>query len=260
MEGATRNPTTRFSDRVENYIKYRPGYPPGVIASLKEHCGLTPETIIADVGSGTGILTKLLLDNGNRVIGIEPNAAMREAAERLLEEERNFTSLAGSAEETGLPSASVDCIIAGQAFHWFDRPRAKAEFQRILKPAGWVVLVWNERETDTSPFLREYEALLKQYATDYHWVNHMNIDPEILREFYAPATVECDHFQNSQSFDFEGLKGRCLSSSYSPNAGQPGHAEMLASLETIFHRYQTGGKVDFTYQTSVYRGQFSPQL
>ncbi|MES2439415.1 MAG: class I SAM-dependent methyltransferase [Verrucomicrobiota bacterium] len=255
MDGSERNPTGRFSDRVENYIKYRPSYPPEVLATLQKHCGLKDSSVVADVGSGTGILTRLLLEKGNRVFAIEPNREMREAAERLLGGHEDFTSLPGSAEETGLPADSVDLIVAGQAFHWFDRGRAKAEFIRILRPGGWVALIWNERETTSSPFLREYEALLKKHATDYHWVNHMNIDQEILREFFAPENFQRADARNSQWFDYDGLEGRCLSSSYAPNAGQPGHQQMLAELKELFNRHQADGRVVFDYQTSVYYGR-----
>ena len=257
MDAAGQDPTTRFSDRVENYVRYRPTYPPEVIGCLKEICSLTDKSVIADVGSGTGILTKLFLENGNHVFAIEPNREMREAAEKLLAEEENFTSVAGTAEDTGLPAGSVDFIVAGQAFHWFDRAKSKVEFQRILRPGGWVVLVWNERETETSPFLREYEAFLDAHATDYQRVNHTHISVEILREFYAPGTFQCSCFSNSQHFDFEGLKGRCLSSSYIPNAGHPGHESMLAGLKTLFDTHQSsGGFVRFSYQTRVYHGRF----
>lgn len=257
MKDAERNPTTRFSDRVENYVKYRPTYPTEVIGCLKENCGLTEEAVVADVGSGTGILTKLFLENGHRVFAIEQNREMREAAEKLLEEEETFTSVAGTAEDTGLPTGSVDLIVAGQAFHWFDRAKSKEEFQRILRPGGWVALIWNERETGSSPFLIRYEELLQKQSTDYQRVNHTNLGEDVFREFYAPGTYQLSTFRNSQHFDFEGIKGRCLSSSYVPNAGQPGHEAMITGLKTLFDTCQTGGFVSLEYQTRVYRGQFA---
>lgn len=256
MEGSQRNPKGRFSDRVENYIKYRPSYPHEVLDLLESRCGLTAESMVADVGSGTGILTGLLLEMAERVYGIEPNREMREAAERLLRDQSNFTSIPGSAEDTDLLANSVDIIVAGQAFHWFDRPRAKKEFHRILRPDGWVVLIWNERETGSTPFLRDYEALLRKYAMDYQEVDHMKISPEILREFYEPGTYETGKFSNCQHFDFEGLKGRCLSSSYMPNAGQPGHEELVGELESVFAKHESGGQVEIGYQTLVYFGRF----
>ena len=255
MEGSQRNPKGRFSDRVENYIKYRPSYPPVVLELLTTRCGLRSDSLVADVGSGTGILTKLLLEKAERVYGIEPNREMREAAERMLVDHPNFTSIAGAAEATDLLDQSIDLIVAGQAFHWFDRPRAKKEFQRILRPNGWVVLIWNERETDSTAFLREYEALLRKYAMDYQEVDHMKISPEVLAEFYAPATYETGAFTNRQHFDYEGLKGRCLSSSYIPNAGQPGHEALIGELEKLFTAHQSDGLVEIGYQTMVYYGR-----
>lgn len=255
MEGSQRNPKGRFSDRVENYIKYRPSYPHGVLDLLASQCGLSEESLVADVGSGTGILTSLLLEKAGRVYGVEPNREMREAAERLLAEQSNFTSIPGSAEATDLLSESVDIIVAGQAFHWFERSRAKKEFQRILRQNGWVVLIWNERETGSTPFLRDYEALLRKYAMDYQQVDHMKISPEILREFYAPASYETGRFSNEQRFDYEGIKGRCLSSSYMPNVGQPGHEALIEELDAVFNKHEKDGQVEIGYQTLVYYGR-----
>jgi ubiquinone/menaquinone biosynthesis C-methylase UbiE len=157
----SRNPTQRFSGRVENYVRYRPGYPPEVLQLLRQECGLTPDHVIADAGSGTGILTRILLEAGCSVFAIEPNAEMRHAGERLLAAYPRFSSVAGSAEATSLPDHSVDFITAAQAAHWFHRDHARREFLRILKPGGWVVLAWNERCTDSTPYssrLRETAA------------------------------------------------------------------------------------------------------
>ena len=160
------NPTLRFTGRVENYVKYRPGYPAGIIETFVKECGLTAGSVVADIGSGTGILSEVFLKNGNRVFGVEPNHEMREAGSRLLGKYAGFMSVDGAAEATTLEDCSVDFVTAGQAFHWFDRQRARKEFVRILKPNGWVTLIWNERLTDTSPFLRAYEDLLRRYGID----------------------------------------------------------------------------------------------
>src|SRR5262249_20110821 len=176
--------TERFSSRVENYMKDRPGYPIEVIETLSDECGLAADSIIADVGSGTGILTDMFLQNGNVVYGIEPNREMREAAERLLKDYPRFRSVAARAEETALDDKSVDFITAGQAFHWFDREKTRTEFVRILKSRGWVALIWNERVTTTTPFLVAYEQLLKDYSTDYEQVDHRRIDEDVIRDFF----------------------------------------------------------------------------
>lgn len=248
------DPTARFSDRVENYVKYRPSYPAEMMAALPGICGLTPASVIADVGSGTGIMTRLLLQTGSRVFGIEPNSAMRGAAETALGGEPNFASRPGSAEATGLPTASVDVIVAAQAFHWFDRARTKTEFRRILRPGGQVLLIWNERETDTSPFLEDYEALLEAHATAR--VNHTDLSGDILRDFYHPGRFQIISFRNSQNFDFEGLRGRCLSSSYIPPQNHPGHPALISALRELFETHQTGGSVRIDYRTRVYHGRF----
>ncbi|QDV21322.1 putative methyltransferase YcgJ [Gimesia panareensis] len=246
--------TTRFSDRVENYVKYRPGYPTEVLDCLKSRCGLTQESLIADIGSGTGISTRLFLENQNPVYGVEPNAEMRAAGETLLKSFPRFHSVNGTAEETGLPADTFDFVVASQAFHWFDQTRARQEFQRILKPGGWVVLIWNERKTDSTPFLKAYEKLLLDYATDYQEVNHTRITADDFQKFFAPSPVEQLTFSNEQIFDLPALTGRLLSSSYCPNVGDPGYEEIMARLERIFTENQSAGTVCFEYDTNVYLG------
>jgi ubiquinone/menaquinone biosynthesis C-methylase UbiE len=157
--------TQRFSSRVDNYIRYRPGYPDAILDTLRDAYGLTPASIVADVGSGTGILTEMFLRHGNVVYGIEPNREMREAAERLLAGYDRFHSVAATAEDTTLGDDSVDLVTAGQAFHWFDPSKARAEFARVLKPGGWVALIWNERVV-TTPFLADYAATSKFSSLD----------------------------------------------------------------------------------------------
>lgn len=250
------DPVTRFSNRAENYARYRPSYPAEVIEILKSECGLTETSVIADVGSGTGILSGLFLKNGNFVFGIEPNAAMRLSAERLLKQSAKFVSIDATAEATSLESESVDFITAAQAFHWFDRDRAKIEFARVLKPAGWVVLIWNERRLDSTVFLREYENLLLTYGTDYEKVRHENVTGEIAK-FFSPAGCELKILENSQHFDFESLRGRVLSSSYTPDQAHPNFNAMLAKLEELFNTNQKDGIVTFEYETRVYYGHLS---
>lgn len=251
LASAKLQPTQRFSDRVDNYVRFRPGYPPAVIQLLAQHCALAPYHVVADIGSGTGLLARLFLENGNRVAGVEPNAEMRTAAERLLAAYPGFTSVVGRAEATGLADAGVDFVAVGQAFHWFDRQAAGQEFVRILRPGGWIVLVWNSRQTHTTPFLASYEQLLRTYATDYVLVDHTNIGLADLQQVFGPdLRLSC--FENQQVFDYTGVEGRLLSSSYAPMPGQPSHREMLAELRRIFDAYQTDGQVQFRYTTEVY--------
>jgi SAM-dependent methyltransferase len=248
------NATSRFSDRVEHYVRYRPGYPPEALQVLKDACGLSPHHVIADLASGTGIWTRILLENGNKVFGIEPNAEMRQAGERQLAEFPNFTSIAGTAEATTLPDASVDFITAAQAAHWFHRQRARHEFLRILKPGGWLVLLWNERLTDSTPFLREYEQLLLTFGTDYQDVRHERTT-DAVNEFFDPQRFQERVFAMRQDFDYAGLEGRLLSSSYTPGPEHPSYASMMRELRRIFDAHATAGRVAFDYKTRVYFGR-----
>ena len=246
------DPTKRFSSRVENYIRFRPGYPPAVLEVLRAECALTADSVVADVGSGTGIFSAVLLENGNPVCGIEPNDEMRQAAERLLAGEERFTSVKGTAEATTLADGSVEVITAAQAFHWFDRTRARDEFRRILKPGGRVALIWNDRQLDTTPFLRDYEALLQTFGTDYLAVRRRDLDLARVREFIGSDDVKQTTVASAQSFDYEGVAGRLLSSSYAPEAGHPNHRPMLAALREIFERHAEAGKVEICYDTRVF--------
>ncbi|HEY7767740.1 class I SAM-dependent methyltransferase [Longimicrobium sp.] len=258
MSGApTSDPTARFSDRVADYVRYRPGYPDEVIRVLREETGLAPVHVVADVGSGTGISSKIFLDHGNRVFAVEPNPDMRAAAEAMLGGDPRFHSVAGTAEASTLPDAAVDYAVAGQAFHWFDAPRARDEFRRIVRPGGWAVLLWNARRTDTSPFLRAYEALLHEHGTDYTSVNHENITDDTLRAFFGGSYTLRTAY-NEQVFDYAGLKGRLLSSSYAPNEGQPGHTPMLRAMERIFGEHQVDGRVVLEYDTKIYFAPVHP--
>lgn len=251
------DPTQRFTSRVENYVKYRPGYPAEVLAILAAECGLTPAWRVADIGSGTGILSELFLRNGNTVYAVEPNRAMREAAEKALAGYPNFLSIDGAAEATALAGASVELVAAAQAFHWFDPAGARAEFARILRPGGWVALIWNERRTRGTPFLEDYEALLREHAGEYALKNiRQHIDEPVLAGFFGARGYREHCAENSQKFDFEGLRGRLLSSSYAPEPGHPRHAPMLAALRAIFDRHQRCGRVRFDYDTRIFMGEF----
>jgi ubiquinone/menaquinone biosynthesis C-methylase UbiE len=248
--------TERFSSRVENYVRYRPGYPSEVIELLKRECGLTSDSIIADIAFGTGIFTRRLLENGNRVFGVEPNADMRRAGESFLAGYPSFTSVAGTAEATTLPDHSMDFVTAAQAAHWFDLKKTRKEFIRITKPAGWSVLLWNERRTDSTPFLREYEQLVFDYGTDYKEVRHERTT-ETIHEFFSPTVFHSRMFENHQEIDCAGLEGRLLSSSYTPPPDHPQHNPMLAELRRMFEAHQANGKVVLEYSTRVYYAQLS---
>ena len=250
------DPTTRFSNRVAHYVRWRPSYPPRVVELLRDELGLTAEWVVADIGSGPGNLTRLLLDNGNRVRGVEPNREMREAGEALLAGYLHFTSVAGSAEATGLPDASVDLVVAGQAFHWFDIERSRREIARILRGLRRVAFVWNERRTAGTPFLETYEELLRGLGTDYAEVRRGTGQGEAVAAFFGgPDRYRTASFPYAQRFDLEGLRGRVLSSSYVPAAGETRHEELLDGLDELFAATNVDGEVSFDYDTTVYFGR-----
>jgi SAM-dependent methyltransferase len=252
----TADSVARFAGRAENYAKYRPHYAPGMIDLCVSECGLTQASVVADIGSGTGILSELFLDHGNRVFGVEPNREMRETAERVLGQYPNFVSVNGKAEATTLAGQSVDFVTVGHAFHWFDQDATRKEFLRIVMPDGWILLAWNERRLETTPFLREFEDFLLRLGTDYQQIRHENTQRDI-DSFFDPAGYKLAVFPSQQEFDLEGLTGRVLSNSYVPQPDQPGYQSMCAELRDIFLVHQNGGKVIIEYDTKVYYGRRS---
>jgi SAM-dependent methyltransferase len=247
------DPTLRFTDRVADYVRWRPRYPAALTSLLQRECGLRPDHVVADVGSGTGMLTELFLRNGNKVFAVEPNTAMAEAAVSLLGADVRHVAVRGRSEATGLADGGVDFVVAGQAFHWFDPGPTRAEFRRILRPGGGpVVLVWNMRRLDSTAFLRDYEAFLREWGTDYNEVSASHASPEVMAEFFAPASVNRHALPNEQVFDLDGLRGRLLSSSYAPPVGHPRHEPMLRALEDLHARHAREDRVVFEYDTEVY--------
>ncbi|HRE41997.1 MAG TPA: class I SAM-dependent methyltransferase [Ignavibacteria bacterium] len=249
------NPLERFSDRVENYIKFRPGYPDEIIRYLETEKILKTGDSIADVGSGTGISCELFLKYGYNVTGVEPNKEMRNSSIRLLSEYSNFKAVDGNSSDTNLKDKSVDLVSGFQAFHWFDIMKSKIEFKRILKNNGYAVFVWNTRKEDTE-FLKDYESLLQKFGTDYKQVKHNNINHQTVVNYFD-KNFKYVEFQNSQKFDFDGLRGRLLSSSYAPNESDSLYNEMIFELEKIFKRHCLNEAVSFDYTTQVYSGSFN---
>lgn len=243
----------RFSDRVENYIKYRPGYPDEIIPTLQLEIGLTPDDVIADIGSGTGLSAKLFLEHGNIVYGIEPNEPMRNAAEGLLSEYDTFISIHGSSEATNLKDNSVDLIVCAQAFHWFDRQKTKQEFQRIANSGAHLCLIWNDRK-ETEAFQQDYEKLIQEFAIDYNEISHRNITADIIEEFYAPNKFNKFVLNYEQQFDLEGLIGRIISSSYMPNEDHDNFPQLKNAIVSLFNKYEQNGIVTFAYDTNLYIG------
>jgi SAM-dependent methyltransferase len=249
--------TRRFSDRVADYVRYRPGYPAGLVDTLRRVAGLAPGSVVADVGSGTGLSAVPFLDLGCTVYAVEPNEAMRRAAETGLGDRPGFHSVDGTAEATGLADASVDVVAAGQAFHWFEEGKTRREFARVLRPGGRVALFWNTRLVDATPFLRAYEDFLLRFGTDYAQVDHRHVDAGRLARFFG-GPFETHTFPNEQAFDFGGLRGRLLSSSYVPAAGDPARTPMLDELRRLFDRHAEDGRVRVLYTTELHVGRLTP--
>jgi SAM-dependent methyltransferase len=250
-----KDPIERFSDRVDSYVRYRPAYPDALVDRLIAACRLDGGSVVADIGSGTGIFTRQLLDRHLRVVGVEPNRQMRQAAESLLRGYGRFTSVNGRAESSNLAERSIDLIVVAQAFHWFRRDAAKEEFVRILKPGSCVALIWNRRKAGQA-FQRDYEALLREHAPEYDRVNHMNATDRELAEFFAPNGYQMEVFVNSQVFDRDGFLGRMQSVSYIPSPDSPGYSTVMAAAEQLFAKYAHRGRVTFEYDTRMYLGRF----
>lgn len=248
-------PTERFSNRVEAYVRYRPRYPAEMVTTIMQETGLTPAAVVADIGSGTGFSAQPFLANGNRVFGVEPNEGMAAAGQQLLADFASFVSVNGTAEATTLADASIDLIVAGQAFHWFDRVAARREFVRILKPNGWVALFWNTRRDDASVFMADYEALLRRYSDEYAQVYHTNVTEDDFHALYAGSSFTYATFANPNRLTFDQLLGRTLSSSYMPTADDPTYAALVEELRRLFTAHQVQGEVGYEYFTELYLGR-----
>ncbi len=249
--------TERFSNRVADYVKYRPDYPDALFDLLSDEGLVGPGRLVADVGAGTGIFTEKLLERGCEVWAVEPNRAMRNALDAQLCGRRGTCyTVDATAEHTTLPAGRVDLVCAAQAFHWFDLEAARAEFRRILKPRGQVALIWNSRRKDATPFLQEYERLIVRFGTDYDAVDHTRVEVrEKLAPLFGHDAFEDAVFDNAQLLDFDGLRGRTESCSYIPQPGHPDYEEMIEALQQLFERFEEDGKVTIEYDTRVFWGR-----
>ena len=246
----------RFDDRVDHYARSRPNYPQVIVSHLQTYGGLSVEARIVDVGAGTGKLSETFLRAGYTVIGVEPNGVMRRRARHLLAGERRLSIVAGRAEALPIAAASVDAIVAGQAFHWFDGARARREFQRALRSGGVVALVWNNRQDASSGFLDEYEAMLLRMCPEYAKIGNKHYEVEKLRHFFgnAPRYARFDH---AQTLDHDGLVARLLSSSYVPASGSARDA-VLTEARRLFECYARDGRVALAYDTELFHGTLAP--
>ncbi len=242
------SPTERFTSRAEAYAQGRPGYPREILTLLKRECGLKPALRIADIGSGTGLLSELFLNYGCEVFGVEPNAAMRSTGERMLKDQPRFHSIDGRAEATGLADRSVDLVTAGQAFHWFDPQTARAEFQRIARPGGCVALIWNERRI-TPGFMTEHETVQQKFAGERQHPGSAEFDA-----FFGLGAWRQEIIPNPVPVDEATLLRRVESCSRSPLPGDPRYDAMMSELRRIFQKHATDGQVQMEYETRIYWG------
>lgn len=246
------DPTGRFSDRAAEYVRYRPGYPAAALDALLD--GLAPPDTLtaADIGAGTGISSRALAARGVNVIAVEPNRAMREAAEP----HPRVSWCEGTAEATRLPDASVDLLLAAQSFHWFRVDEALAEFHRVIRPGGRLALMWNTRDAD-DPMTREYiEAI--HAVNGEHPAERRDFESSALVESGRFGAVELLTFAHQQELDRDGLIGRATSASYVPREGKA-YASLARLLAELFDRHRDErGRVTLRYVTQVYRATRRP--
>ncbi len=248
------NSTTRFSDRVAHYIQYRPTYPISLLKFMEEELGIQKETILADIGSGTGILTELLLQQTKTVYAVEPNTAMREAAEQQLKQYNNFISVAGTAENTTLDPQSIDAITVAQAFHWFDIPKTITEFKRITKDKALLMLIWNRRLSNT-PFLALYEQALQKYGTDYNEINHQKMNDNDFQPCFKDGKYTRNTFDNHQEFSFDSVIGFLNSTSYAPKTDTLAYEKLYNVIREAFEKHAIDGVIRMNYESEIIWGQ-----
>jgi ubiquinone/menaquinone biosynthesis C-methylase UbiE len=249
-----RDPIKRFSGRAENYEKYRPSYPKEVLMELKTKISMTNDKIIVEIGSGTGKLSKILLEEGYKVYAVEPNDEMRNVAEKLLNDYRTFTSINGRAENTTLESNKADFIITAQAIHWFEPTKSLKEFHRILKPDGKLAVIWNQRDIQGSILQKKYEEILLKFSPEYRKMPHRNLDKFKMAEYIEPSSLKEYRCRYSQILTFAEMKGRLDSTSYVPKKDHHSYPALMNELDLFFKNFELNGKIEFPYVTRLFYG------
>jgi SAM-dependent methyltransferase len=251
------NSTERFTDRVDAYVAARPSYPDPIAPLLAREYGLKAQAVVADIGCGTGLSCVPFLRAGFAVIGVEPNDAMRAAGEKFLAGKGDFRAVAGTAESTTLPVASVDLVVAAQAAHWFKLQPARAEARRILRYPTIAALIWNDRDATSTPFARDYEQLLQDFGVDYERIRHRHSAEEVVGGFFGHERYRESTLPNPTSLDWPTLVARVLSASYMPQPDSAAYAPMEKKLRELFDAAQAGGKVTMNYVTRVFHGEIA---
>ena len=264
----------RFSGKAGLYSAGRPSYAEGFLQELRSLYGFGGDTVVADIGSGTGKLTKQLLQLGCRVFGVEPNEDMRRAAEADLAGYPGFGSIKGDASHTTLPDRSVDAVTVAQAFHWFPVDEFRQECLRICRPGGRIFLIWNQRDM-SSPLVQDLHRLYTRYGKDFTGFNQgLTEDDERIRRFFRadepsgdrnpcydrkeypnPLTYDREEYPNPLTYDREGFRIRCLSSSHSPKSGEGNYEAYMREVDRIFDEYAEDGRLHMPNRTTVYSGE-----
>lgn len=242
-----------FTGRTDNYARFRPSYPKSILKMLEERYGFRSTMTVADIGCGTGILSRVFLDNGNQVYCVDPNDEMLATAKRELYQYDKAVIINGLAERTGLKDKSINIIVAGQAFHWFNADCAKVEFKRILTDPFLVALIWNDRDNRYG-FTSEYERIVSIYSKNYRGTGSTAIPIDIITRFFE-MSYDYYEYKNSQELDLEGVKGRYLSNSYSLNVTDKRFPEAINALNKAFEKYNIKGKVSIEYITKIFIGK-----
>lgn len=240
------HPLTRFSDRAEDYARFRPSYPIAAIAAIVENLGHPAHLVAADLGAGTGISSRMLANLGMHVWAIEPNEAMQQAAEP----HPRVTFLTGTAEHTGLLNQSVDLVTCFQAFHWFDPAKTLPEMHRILKHTGRLAVVWNDRDRN-DPFTQGYTQIVQQ-VSNHHPAERRMVAQQPLLNSSEFCNIRYLTFSHQQVLDWHGLMGRANSVSYIPKDPQS-QQQLVTALEALYTQWADAqGQVYLAYCTQVF--------
>jgi SAM-dependent methyltransferase len=252
--------TERFSGRVQAYLAYRPRFPREIVPFLREHGALPEDAVVADVGAGTGMLAEIFLEAGHRVLAVEPNAEMLEACRALATHYPVLEVVDGSAEATTLPDASVDLIVVGRAMHWFDWPRAHREFQRILRPDGWVLNASNGHRDSGGRIPTRLSEILRKYRTDTAEADTTRDFEKRLRGFLDPSSWHRATLHHAMTVDFATLLGYAESLSAIPRPGERGYDGMVAELRAVFEEYQRDGVLVTPLSSNLHLGRLRPEF